>query len=339
MFEETIEREEINSGEKHSIIVGKIKKWLSDLHKVSFTGSYKDLKNKPNLKPIDTENRIENMTSINQITSIGFWTIWEIDADYATSIGIDNNVGDFYAIVSDYNGNGLNSFIFGNLLLFSPRLKGYHYAVDVWNGNARARLVLTNGNILTTKEQINANTNANNIAGAVAMKEMFSEINSNLLNTAEGKLLMSTENDCNNLGIGIYLCNSDVKNIPYSSWWCVLSANVSGTAVQIAYNLGGDKTYRRYCAAGSWSEWTQHTNGFKAIEIDLSYKSATEMFYEFDNDWIKAVSLVIIKHSQTPIEKVTSTLASRIDNKIVCYAYGNGFVNGHILRAKLYYFD
>ena len=188
----------MESGEKHKSLIEKISimfknvRYLykllgtTDISKIedgTVTGAIKKV-NKA-LKPIDAENRVENMTSINQITSIGFWTISAIDSNYASSIGIDNNTGDFYAIVSDYNGNGTDHFNFGDLLLFSPRLQGYHYAVDVLNGNARARLVLTNGNILTTKEQINSNTNVNNIAGAVAMKEMFSEINSNLMNKVE----------------------------------------------------------------------------------------------------------------------------------------------------------
>lgn len=185
--------ETIHSGEEHKNLMAKVSTMVknvrylykllgtTDISKIgdgTVTGAIKKV-NKA-LKPIDTENRVENMTSINQITSTGFWKISAIDSNYASSIGIDNNTGDFYAIVSNYTGNGTDHFDFGDLLLFSPRLKGYHYAVDVWNGDARARLVLTNDNILTTKEQINANTDTRNVAGATAMKEMFGEINSNL---------------------------------------------------------------------------------------------------------------------------------------------------------------
>ncbi len=183
----------MESGEEHKSLIEKISimfknvRYLykllgtTDISKIedgTVTGAIKKV-NKA-LKPIDAENRIEEMTSINQITSVGFWKIATIENNYAHEIGIDNNVGDFYAIVSNYNGNGTDRYTFGDLLLFSPRLQGYHYAINIWNENAQARLVLTNDNILTTKEQINANTDLRNIAGATAMKEMFSEINSNL---------------------------------------------------------------------------------------------------------------------------------------------------------------
>lgn len=46
-FLEAETRENIVSGEKLSIIFGKIKKWFSDLKTVAFTGSYNDLTNKP----------------------------------------------------------------------------------------------------------------------------------------------------------------------------------------------------------------------------------------------------------------------------------------------------
>lgn len=182
------------SGEEHKSLMEKISimfKNVRYLHKLlgttdiskigdgTVTGAIKKV-NKA-LKPIDAENRIEEMTSINQITSIGFWKIADIENNYAREIGIDNNVGDFYAVVSNYNGNGIDFYNFGDLLLFSPRLQGYHYAINIWNGNAQARFVLTNNNILTTKEQINANTDLRNVAGATAMKEMFGEINSNLV--------------------------------------------------------------------------------------------------------------------------------------------------------------
>lgn len=90
---------------------------------------------------------------------------------------------------------------------------------------------------------------------------------------------MSSEDDCNSLGLGVYLCNSSVKNILLANWCAIVSATVDGTAVQIAYILGSDKVYRRCCAAGSWSQW-ENTYPIKLIEIRLHYKSATEMYGE-----------------------------------------------------------
>lgn len=47
-FTEAINRENINSGEKTSIILGKIKKWFTDLKVIAFTGNWNDLQDIPN---------------------------------------------------------------------------------------------------------------------------------------------------------------------------------------------------------------------------------------------------------------------------------------------------
>lgn len=242
----------MESGEKHKSLIEKISimfknvRYLykllgtTDISKIedgTVTGAIKKV-NKA-LKPIDAENRIEEMTSINQITSVGFWKIATIENNYAHEIGIDNNVGDFYAIVSNYNGNGTDRYTFGDLLLFSPRLQGYHYAINIWNENAQARLVLTNDNILTTKEQINANTDLRNIAGATAMKEMFSEINSNLAWKYK-KLNIPLENihteiDISNIGeFKDIIMVIGIENITASNNLCDLS--ISNSGVGFTYN-------------------------------------------------------------------------------------------------------
>lgn len=46
-FNPAEKRENINSGEKHKTIFGKISRWFADLKPVAFTGSYNDLSDKP----------------------------------------------------------------------------------------------------------------------------------------------------------------------------------------------------------------------------------------------------------------------------------------------------
>lgn len=46
-FSQTTERTNISSGEKLSVILGKIKKWFSDLKAVAFSGSWNDLSDRP----------------------------------------------------------------------------------------------------------------------------------------------------------------------------------------------------------------------------------------------------------------------------------------------------
>lgn len=48
-FSEASARENIKTGEKLSVIVGKIAKWFADLKTVAFTGNYNDLTNKPTI--------------------------------------------------------------------------------------------------------------------------------------------------------------------------------------------------------------------------------------------------------------------------------------------------
>ena len=260
IFEEAATRENIASGDKLSVVLGKIKKWYSDLKKVAFTGKFEDLVEKPgvvtktenglvqkgdgqankvwktdangnpawrddentqavtsvnnktgaitlsakDVKAAPAGNRIEKLTNINEITSIGFWTISAIDSNYASSIGIDNNTGDFHALVLSYNGNGTNAFNFGTVILSSPRISTYHYEIQVWEGAAQAIKTLNNKNILNTTEQISANTNNINIAGALALKAAIADYTNKL----------------NAINSNLYYKSGDVIEYRYYLWIC-----------------------------------------------------------------------------------------------------------------------
>ncbi len=236
IFTEPTERILFNSGESLSVIIGKIKKFLSDIKTVAFSGKYSDLSGTPgvvsktasglvpqlpnettttkylrqdgtwsippdtntqavasvngktgavtlnatDVKAFPAAGKINNLTNIGQITSIGFWAISAIDNTYATAIGIDNNVGDFYGLVLSYNGNNTNRFNFGTIILTSPRLNGYHYQIQVWEGTATATKSLNNRNVLNTIEEISANTESRNVAGALAAKTMMADYNAKI---------------------------------------------------------------------------------------------------------------------------------------------------------------
>ena len=133
------------------------------------------------LKDLSDNNYIDVLTNINQITSIGFWKIGSIDSSYAQSIGIRavDNVGDFYALVSNYNGDG-SRFNYGNLQLFSPRLGVNYFTIQVWGGVATAKCMITHDNLLNTTEQISANTESFYAAGALAVKAMMADYNNKI---------------------------------------------------------------------------------------------------------------------------------------------------------------
>lgn len=62
-------RENVKTGEKLSVIVGKIAKWFADLKTVAFTGSYNDLANKPTIP--DISGKQDKLTAGTNITISG----------------------------------------------------------------------------------------------------------------------------------------------------------------------------------------------------------------------------------------------------------------------------
>ena len=54
-FEETTSRQSLNSGETINTLWGKVKRWLSDLKAVAFSGSYIDLSDRPTTATTDTD--------------------------------------------------------------------------------------------------------------------------------------------------------------------------------------------------------------------------------------------------------------------------------------------
>lgn len=129
IFDESTTRDNIISGEKLSVILGKIARFFKDLKTIAFTGSYNDLSDKPNsLKSPNSLNIKLNGTSQ---TSYDGSTTKEVNI---TPAGIS---------------------------------------------------AVNTSTVLTTKEQISANTNANNVTGALVAKSLIldiSQINSNLAN-------------------------------------------------------------------------------------------------------------------------------------------------------------
>ncbi len=55
-FSTTSARENLKSGEKHSILFGKIAKWFADLKTVAFSGNYNDLSDKPTIPTVVNNN-------------------------------------------------------------------------------------------------------------------------------------------------------------------------------------------------------------------------------------------------------------------------------------------
>lgn len=212
------------------------------------------------LKDLSDNNYIDVLTNINQITSIGFWKIGSIDSSYAQSIGIRavDNVGDFYALVSNYNGDG-SRFNYGNLQLFSPRLGVNHFEIRVWNGAAAARHAITYDTMLNTTEQISANTESFYAAGALAVKAMMADynnkinqINSNMEHKLSNHGYYNAEtsiNDMTNPGIYRFYVNPNTDNANYLGWTArtllICTGDCAGYMYQYFFSDWGHFVYRR----------------------------------------------------------------------------------------------
>lgn len=298
VFAEAEQLENITSGDKLSIIFGKIKKWFTHLNdiicrdnndtkvtriradegvQVSNRANDRHIpvyasdfvagaggttgRSLANLKINDFTNYIGVLTNINQITSIGFWKIGSIDSGYAQSIGIRavDNVGDFYAIVANYNGDGVEHYYFGNLLLFSPRLNVNYYSIQIWGEVATAKRMITHDNLLNTIEQISANTESFYAAGALAVKAMMADynnkinqINSNMEHKLSNHGYYNAEtsiNDMTNPGIYRFYVNPNTDNANYLGWTArtllICTGDCAGYVHQIFYSNWGHCVFRR----------------------------------------------------------------------------------------------
>lgn len=196
-FTEATTRTNIASGETVATIFGKIKKFFTDLKTVAFTGSYSDLSNKPTIPNVGngtvTIKQAGAQKGAFTMNQSGNTTIELTDNNtiYSLPLAAPGTRG---GVKTGYAANGKN---------YPVQLSNEQMYVNVpWTdtntqtitgvkGNAESsyrtgNVNLTPANIgavatskvLTTKEQVNANTDANNVAGAVALKDIASEINS-----------------------------------------------------------------------------------------------------------------------------------------------------------------
>lgn len=78
-------RENVKTGEKLSVILGKIAKWFADLKTVAFTGSYNDLANKPTIP--DISGKQDKLTAGANITISGN-TISAKDTTYTSKSAV-----------------------------------------------------------------------------------------------------------------------------------------------------------------------------------------------------------------------------------------------------------
>lgn len=114
-FEEAEKRENIGAGEKLSTIFGKIKKWFADLNPVAFSGSYKDLEDKPTAKDIGLGD-VGNYKAVSTVASQGLSDVEKANARANIGAGTSNFSGDYNNLA---NKPELYKFSLGTIPLFS----------------------------------------------------------------------------------------------------------------------------------------------------------------------------------------------------------------------------
>lgn len=173
-FEEAKERANIKSGEKSNIIMGKIMKFFTDLKDIAFSGRYSDLID----APISLKNP-KALTFTGAVTG-------SYDGSTAKSVAIPS-VGNGTLTIQK---NGTN------IKTFSANQTGNVTANITVPTSASDVSAVPVSKVLTTAEQINANTNSANVAGATAVKAMVNQINSNLTITEYSFTYADGFSDC-----------------------------------------------------------------------------------------------------------------------------------------------
>lgn len=216
-------RVNIQNGEDSKTLFGKIKRWFADLKDVAFTGSYNSLSDRP-----------ESLKNPNALTFTGAVT-GSYDGSAAKSVAIPS-IGNGTLTIQK-NGTDVQTF--------TANQSGNVTANITVPTNAAGVGAVATAKVLTTKEQVNANTDTSNVAGATAVKAMVSEINSNFNNylPAHFAYVGNVEGIGNSLDIPynakeLYI----IGNTPYYSIPILLTA---GQLTLYEAILGGGDQYIR----------------------------------------------------------------------------------------------
>lgn len=98
-FEEATSRQSLNSGETINTLWGKVKRWLSDLKTVAFSGSYNDLSDKPTSLPANGGNSetVNNHTVESDVPADAVFT----DTVYSTGTDTTSGLTKLYTSTGD----------------------------------------------------------------------------------------------------------------------------------------------------------------------------------------------------------------------------------------------
>lgn len=192
-FEEAAERTNIKSGEKSNVIMGKIMKFFSDLKDIAFSGRYSDLIGKPEVVSKSAAGFVPQLP--NETTTTKY-----LRQDGTWAVPPDTNTNTWKANTKDSEGYVAKGSGHANQVWKTDakgvpgwRADANTQTITGVKGNAESAYRIGNVNItpanvgavatsavLTTAEEISANTESRNVAGALAAKTMMADYNAKI---------------------------------------------------------------------------------------------------------------------------------------------------------------
>lgn len=215
-IKEASARENIENGDNYFTILGKIKKFFSDLKNVAFTGEYQDLEGKPEIPAAiavkgnaETNYRTGNVNltpdDIGAATSADLTAHKKIGA--ITNIGNTHPLGHVMVYDEKEEATGTNQCAVPSLDLFQREINSLNSSL--------AKCLSVDGQHAT----------------------------------------YNPVSDLNGFYNGIGLFTAPTLNMPGDGWYLIISSGVPNTVCQRAVNLFGGSACYRYCASNNWSSW------------------------------------------------------------------------------------
>ncbi len=237
-FTEASERSNIKSGEKSNIIMGKIMKFFTDLKDIAFSGRYSDL--------IDAPVSLKNPKAL---TFTGAVT-GSYDGSTAKSVAIPS-VGNGTLTIQK-NGTNIKTFTANQTGNVTANITVPTSASDV--------SAVPASKVLTTAEQINANTNSANVAGATAVKAMVNQINSNIGIHLKWIGICPNNNADNAISMGVYATNPTTESV--GDWGILIvftngDANYDRWVFQFWLSTKGAINRRYNINSEGWTTWAE----------------------------------------------------------------------------------
>ena len=342
-FEEATSRQSLNSGETINTLWSKVKRWLSDLKAVAFSGSYIDLSDKPTTATTDTDGLMsaEDKSKLDSADNT-----YALKSKYGdTTINVGRKAGTAGGIRS--TAEGWNTTASGDYShaggLYTKALHHYEVAYGKYNESKDDKVfsvgdgtsdtarhnafeITTTGGKLHDKDiattdlipdlsayaktadvpniKVNSAVDADTVGGKLPEKIFFD-------NGLTSDLDSATKSGC-------YAASPDTLNTPYSMWWLVDTVNFDNQfIVQKAHAIGNTAntvSYIRNYANNAWSDWTEiYTLGNKPYvtgSISVSY-SADSQNFEILNF---TPSAVICKYASRYENDGTTIMATPITN-------------------------